>query len=86
MNTPGGISRLDLTHLLYQALGEPIGLVLQVSDPSRVRQRLYAARTAAQDPDLAGLQIRQWIPDAEGRGNLVIVKSRVINTGQVNEQ
>ena len=59
----------DFQALLYQALGEPIGLLLQCSNPGMARQRLYQARVQAADPALAGLQIRMSpFPD----GNLVI--------------
>lgn len=64
-----------LQALLYQGLAEPMGLLCQASpDLDTARQRLYAARRAAQDPDLDVLQFRAS-PFAEG--NLVIVKERV---------
>lgn len=64
-----------LQALLYQALAEPMGLVCQGEpDFDTARQRLYAARRAAADPDLDVLQFRAS-PFAEG--NLVIVKERV---------
>ena len=64
----------DFRPLLYQALSEPIGLLLQCSDAGLARQRLYAARSAAGDPELAQLQFRMSpLPD----GNLVIVKETV---------
>lgn len=71
-------SRVELTHLLYQALGESIGLLIQASDCQRVRQRLYAARTASGDESLRGLQIRQWNAPEGEEGNLVIVNSRIL--------
>ena len=64
-----------LREQLYAALAQPIGVVLQCSDPDLARARLYAERTRAADPALAGLQIRRW-RDSEG-GNLVIVNSTV---------
>jgi hypothetical protein len=64
----------QLLALLYQALAEPIGLVLEVSDPGRFKQQLYQARAKSCDPELAGLQFRMW-PEAEG-GNFVIVKAK----------
>ena len=57
--------------ILYQALGERIGLVLATNDPERLRQRFYAARRALNDPDLAHLQFRAS-PLADG--DLVITK------------
>ena len=63
-----------LIPLLYQALAEPIGLLLQVSDPELLRARLYAARKKTQDQDLQGLQIRSS-PFEEG--NLLIVNRKI---------
>jgi hypothetical protein len=64
-----------LQALLYQALAEPIGVLCSVEpNLETARQRLYAARRAAQDPDLSVLQFRAS-PFAEG--NLVIVKETV---------
>lgn len=44
--------------LLYRALGEPIGLLLQSDDPVRARQKLYQAKYSAKDTALAGLAIK----------------------------
>lgn len=64
-------AKLRLTEFLYQALAEPIGLVLRTSDPVRARQQLYQARQAAQDPSLDCIQIRMSpFPD----GDLVLCK------------
>lgn len=63
------------TEFWYLALAEPIGLLLQVSDPSRAKQALYQARAKVQDQKLDGLQIRQW-PEA-GPGGLVIVHRQI---------
>lgn len=49
----------ELIPLLYQAFGSRYGLALRVSDFTLAQQRLYAARRAAQDPDLELLQIRR---------------------------
>ena len=58
--------------LLYQALAEPIGILLKTSDPLRARQALYRARADAKDEALAVLQIRSSpFPD----GDLLICKS-----------
>lgn len=64
----------QLGSLLYQALAEPIGLMLQASDRQLARQRLYAARAKLQDPALALLQFRFWPQDGEAVGNLVICR------------
>lgn len=70
-----GPSIPELQALLYSALAEPIGLLLQVSDFPRARAALYRARVEAKDPDLAQLQLRAS-PGLEG-GNLIIVKQVV---------
>ena len=63
--------------LLYEALGEPIGLLVRTSDRERARQKLYAARREADDEALSVLQIR-ISPFADGEQNdLIIVKSKV---------
>lgn len=64
----------DAQLILYQALAQPIGLLVQVSDFSRARALLYKARVEARDPELAQLQLRAS-PGLEG-GNLIIVKQR----------
>lgn len=61
--------------LLYSALAEPIGLLVQCSDLERAKQRLYQARTKLADPALAGLQFRT---SPFPGGNLVICKSTVL--------
>ncbi len=66
--------------LLYQALREPIGVLVQVSDFARARQALYRARADAEDPELNQLQFR-LSPGLAG-GNLIIVKDKI----QVAEQ
>ena len=74
------MTRDEFLALLYQALGEPIGLLLQCSNPGLARQRLYAARASARDPALGGLQIRMS-PFPEG--NLVICKGQTPLPGQL---
>jgi hypothetical protein len=65
---------LEATLIMYAAAVEPIGLLLQVSDPTRAKQRLYQARAKAGDEALAGLQIRTvGLPD----GNLAICHREV---------
>lgn len=41
----------------YAALSSDYGVVIRCSDRERTRQRLYAARKEAQDPDLDDLSI-----------------------------
>lgn len=65
----------DLKLILAQALAEPIGLLLQVSDFGRARQALYRARAEANEPALAMLQFRAS-PGLEG-GNLIIVRQKI---------
>lgn len=65
----------QLRAILYSALGEPIGLLLQCSDWAKARQALYRARAEAQDPQLDSLQFRAS-PGLEG-GNLIIVNQKL---------
>lgn len=46
---------LPLIHYLYQALNSEHGIVLETTDPERLRQKLYAERK--KDPDLARISI-----------------------------
>jgi len=55
--------------LLYLALAEPIGLLLQAEPVERARQRLYATKRQLADPQLDCIQIR--LSPLEG-GNLVL--------------
>lgn len=50
----------------YNALNSPLGWGIRTSDPVRVKQLLYSARTAANDPSLAHLQIRTSPLDPTG--------------------
>lgn len=47
----------DLTHLWYQALAAPSGVVIATTDRDALRQKLYAARKASGDADLDGLSL-----------------------------
>lgn len=67
-------TQVELQGILYQALSEPIGLLLRSSDPVRCRMRLYQARTAAGDPALALLQFR--LAGGIAGGDLVICKGK----------
>lgn len=42
---------------LYEALGTPLGIVVQTSDPEKLRQRLYRLRDGSDDPMLKELSI-----------------------------
>ena len=42
-------------NLLYEALGTPLGIVVETNDPERLRQKLYALRKQANDPMLEAL-------------------------------
>lgn len=46
---------LPLIHYLYQALNSELGIVIETTDPERLRQKLYAERK--KDPDLARISI-----------------------------
>lgn len=61
----------DLADILYQALGERIGLICWSGNPQLARQRMYKVREMLDDPRLERIQIRMVeIED----GNLVITK------------
>lgn len=47
-----------LQAMLWQAMNEPIGLLLRSIDPPAARQRLYSARRSAGAPVLDQLQFR----------------------------
>jgi hypothetical protein len=74
----GSELRALCTELLYQALTAPIGIAVVTNDPERAVQRLYAARTAAGDPQLARLSLRRnpLRPEAE----VFIIKTTVERT------
>lgn len=40
---------LELASLLYDALREPLGTVIQTENPERLRQKLYAVRKESED-------------------------------------
>jgi hypothetical protein len=66
--------RDDVVNILYAALLEPIGLLLDTPEPHRARQALYAVRRSLGDATLSSLQFRA--SPIEG-GTLVITKSMV---------
>jgi hypothetical protein len=61
---------LPLIHYLYQAVNSPHGIVLETSDPERLRQKLYAERK--KDPDLASISIT--ISRTSPESQLLLVK------------
>ena len=69
------VSPEDCRDILYSAMREDIGLLVQVSDFARARQAFYRARADAGDPALAALQFRSS-PGIVG-GNLIIVKEKI---------
>lgn len=44
-------------NLWYEALGTPLGVVVQTNDPERFRQRMYALRKEANDKMLDDLSL-----------------------------
>jgi len=46
-------------HIWYAALAAQVGVVLECDDPDYTKQRLYALRTEAGDPDLESISIVQ---------------------------
>lgn len=68
------MNKTSIAELLYEALGQPIGLLCQSSEPERARQAMYRVRKVLGDPALDGLQFRASpLPD----GNLLILKSQI---------
>ena len=64
----------SIKEILYLALAEPVGLLLQVGDFHRDRAKLYSTRAQIGDPSLSGLQFRAVNFED---GNLAIVNQRV---------
>lgn len=52
---------LDYVEFWYEALRAEFGVVIETNNRDLFRQRLYAARRAAQDDDLEGISIL-WSP------------------------
>lgn len=61
----------EVQDLLYQALSEPVGLLINVSDVRVFQTRAAAAKTQAQDPALSRVKIKMS-PFAEGNVVLVV--------------
>jgi hypothetical protein len=68
------LERQALEQALLAALAESIGVIVEVSDPTAVRNALYRVRAKLADPAMTDLQIRVS-PFAEGQ--LVICHRRV---------
>jgi hypothetical protein len=66
------MSATALLEHLYTAHASRFGVVLAVSDTTRVRQQLYAARRQCGDPELDCLQFR--LSPTNPEGELWIVK------------
>ena len=49
------MSEFPAVDLLYQALASESGIEVETSSPDRLRQKLYAERRKAEDPDLNSL-------------------------------
>lgn len=49
----------EMREMLLQALGEPIGLLVQTNSPERLIGRLRDAKKSMNDPDLERVQIRR---------------------------
>lgn len=73
----------QLQEIMYLALAEPVGLLLQTSDRERARQAFYRARAAASDPALTELQFRVS-PFPEG--DLVICRQRVVQSASADSR
>ncbi len=48
---------IGFVELLYKALEAEFGIEVQTDDPKRCREKLYAARRDAKNPDFAALSI-----------------------------
>lgn len=60
---------------LYQALAEPIGLLLLAENPKQAKEHLLQARKASLDPELMRVKVRigQWED-----GNIVLFKGAIV--------
>jgi hypothetical protein len=64
-------STSEMTEWLYQALAEPLGIVVRASDVARARAKFYNVRRDLMDPELNHLRFVAW-PD----GQIAICKGR----------
>ncbi len=62
-----------LQAIMYEALAEPVGLLVGSLDPVAARQKFYSARSKSGDPDLARLQIR--LVEIDGGPKIALVRS-----------
>lgn len=60
--------------LWYEALGQPLGVVVETNDVENCRQKLYALRREANDRDLDSLGI---VISPDKPGQIWIVKKQV---------
>lgn len=74
--------RHRMRELLYQALGEPIGLLVRVQDPAKFRAAMISTRADTRDPALGDLTMKRTTLPAE-RGDsttlLAIARESVID-------
>lgn len=69
----------DAKLLLLEALASPHGLLLQCSDPERVRERIYSAKRLM---GVTSVSVRRWPGD---EANLAIVRTDVAAPAQRSE-
>ncbi len=53
---------MQLSELLYQALGSELGVVVETNDPERLRQKLYSIKKEIPDGDRLSLIISPLNP------------------------
>lgn len=59
------VNSAQLRALLYEALGEPLGLRIETENPELLRQRLYAERRANPEFAVLSLHISPLNPGSE---------------------
>lgn len=59
--------------LWYEALGSPLGIIIETDDPVKARARLYAFRKEANDPDLEQISI---LPSPTNPSHLWLIKRK----------
>ncbi len=73
------MNEADIQAMLYEALAQPVGLLLTSDDPTRAREAIYRARAKLADEELGRLQVRLVdLPD----GQIAIVKGALMPKGQ----
>jgi hypothetical protein len=70
---PNSPSTEEIVELLYGALAEPVGVLLQCNDPVRARAKIYAVRRGLMDAELNALRFVVW-PE----GQLAICKGELV--------